>query len=111
VVQGQPHQQGVVGRAATAQRLAQRRELAGQAAPCQFGEDLGVALAVKQRPQHGPARDPKHVGGDRAEPDPGVLQPLVDALAFGGVGLDEPLAVAGQVPQLPDGRWRHEASQ
>jgi hypothetical protein len=34
----------------------------------------------------------------------------VDALAFGGVGLDEPLAVAGQVPQLPDRRWRYEAA-
>ena len=99
-----------MGGEATAQRLAQRRELVAQAAPCQLGKDLGVALAVKQRPQHGPARDPKHVGGDRAEPDRGVLQDLVDALAFGGVGLDEPLAVAGQVPQLPDARWGHKAS-
>jgi len=34
----------------------------------------------------------------------------VDALAFGGVGLDEPLAVAGQVPQLANGRRGHEAA-
>jgi hypothetical protein len=34
----------------------------------------------------------------------------VDPLALGGVGLDQLLAVAGQVPQLADGRWRHEAA-
>src|SRR6266498_3930593 len=32
------------------------------------------------------------------------------ALDLGGVGLDEPLAVAGQIPQLPDDRGRHEAA-
>jgi hypothetical protein len=34
----------------------------------------------------------------------------VDALALGGVGLDEPLAVAGEIPQLPDLGRRDEAS-
>ena len=53
---------------------------------------------------------PKHVGGDRVQLDPGVLQGLLDPLALGGVGLDQPLAVAGQVPQLPDRRRRHEAA-
>jgi hypothetical protein len=34
----------------------------------------------------------------------------VDALALGAVGLDESLAVAGQVPQLADDRRGHEAA-
>jgi hypothetical protein len=34
----------------------------------------------------------------------------VDALALGAMGLDEPLAVARQVPQLADGRRRDEAT-
>ncbi len=110
VLQRQPKQQGVVGGEAAAQRLAQRRELGAQLAPGQVGQDHGVALAGKQRGQHRPARGPLHVGGDRAEPDRGVLQGLVDPLGLGGVGLDEPLAVAGQVAQLADDRWRHEAA-
>src|SRR5829696_5088104 len=42
--------------------------------------------------------------------DAGVLQGLLDPLALGAVGLDEPLAVAGQIPQLADRRRRHEAA-
>jgi hypothetical protein len=34
----------------------------------------------------------------------------VDALALGGVGLDEPLAIPGQVAEFPDGRRGHEAA-
>jgi hypothetical protein len=34
--------------------------------------------------------------------DAGVLQGLLDALDLGGVGLDQPLAVAGQVAQLAE---------
>jgi hypothetical protein len=34
----------------------------------------------------------------------------VDALALRAVGLDQPLAVAGEIPQLADGRRRHEAA-
>jgi hypothetical protein len=34
----------------------------------------------------------------------------LDALDLGAVDLDQPLAVAGEIPQLPDGRRRHEAA-
>src|SRR5207253_3794422 len=54
--------------------------------------------------------DLQHVGGHRVQFDAGVFQGLVDALFLGRVGLDEALAVAGEVPQLPDDRWRHEAA-
>jgi hypothetical protein len=42
--------------------------------------------------------------------DAGVLQGLLDPLALGAMGLDQALAVAGQIPQLADGRRGHEAA-
>jgi hypothetical protein len=42
--------------------------------------------------------------------DAGVLQGLLDALALGPMGLDQPLAVADKIPQLPDLRRGHEAA-
>ena len=59
-------------------------------------------------PQHQPARHAQHVRGDRVELDPGVLEHLLHPLLLGGVGLDQPLAVAGQVPQLADLGRGHE---
>src|ERR687897_3363668 len=38
------------------------------------------------------------------------LEGLLDPLALRAVGLDQPLAVAGQIPQLTDGRRRDEAA-
>jgi hypothetical protein len=110
VVQAQPDQQRVVVAEAPAQRLPQRGDLAPQPALGQLGQHLGVALAGDQGGEHGPSGDAQHVGGDRVQLDPGVLKGLLDALALAGVGLDEPFAVAGQVPQFADRRWRHEAA-
>ena len=62
----------------------------------------GVAFAVDQCPQHRPARGAEDVASDRVELDAGILEGLLDALALGAVGLDEPLAAAGQIPQLAD---------
>jgi hypothetical protein len=42
--------------------------------------------------------------------DTSVLQGLLDPLALGAMGLDEPLAVADKIPQLPDRRRGHEAA-
>ena len=91
-----------------AQRLAQRGDLAPQPAFGQPCEHLWVALAGNQRGQHGPTRDTEHIGGDRVQLDPAILQRLLDALVLAGMGLDEPLAVAGQVPQLADRERWHE---
>jgi hypothetical protein len=110
VVQAQPDQQGVMIGETPAQRLAQRGDLAPQHALGQLGEHIRITLADDQRGEHRAAGDPEHVGGDRAQLDPGILQHLLDALALAGVGLDEPLAVAGQVPQLSDHRRGHETA-
>ena len=42
--------------------------------------------------------------------DASVLQRLLDPLALGAVGLDQPLAVAAKIPQLADRRRGHEAA-
>jgi hypothetical protein len=109
VLQAQPDQERVVFAEPPAQGLPQRGEPAPQPALGQLGQHLGVALAGDQGGEHRPPGHAQHVGGDRVQLDPGVLEGLLDALALAGVGLDEPLAVAGQVPQFADRRRRHEA--
>jgi hypothetical protein len=110
VGKGQPDQQPMVLAEAAPQRLAQLGELLAQLALGQLGQDLGVAFAGDQGLQHRPARDAQDVSGDRVQLDAGVLQGLLDPLALGAMGLDEPLAVAGQIPQLADRRRWHEAA-
>src|SRR5436305_880964 len=83
VVQAEPDQQGVVVTEAAAQCLAQLGELLAQQALGQLGEDVGVALAGDQGGQHRPAGDAEHLGGDRAQLDPGVLEGLLNALGLG----------------------------
>src|SRR3954471_12729152 len=104
VVQAEPDQQGVVVTEAAAQCLAQLGELLAQQALGQLGEDVGVAFAGDQGGQHRPSGDAEHLGGDRAQLDPGVLEGLLNALGLGGAGLDQRPAVAGEIPKLPDPR-------
>jgi hypothetical protein len=110
VVKGQPDQQPMMLAEAAPQRLAQLGELLAQLALGQLRQRLGVALAGDQGLQHRPARDAQDVSGDRVQLDAGVLQGLLDPLDLGAMGLDEPLAVAGQIPQLADLRRGHEAA-
>jgi hypothetical protein len=91
---GQADQQRMMGTKAAPQGLAQLRELGAQPPLGQLSQHLWVALAGDQRLQHRATRGAQHVGGDRVQLDAGVLQRLLDALALGGVGLDEPLTVA-----------------
>ena len=106
----QPDQQRMMLPEAAPQGLAQLGKLLAQLALGQLGQDLGVAFAGDQGLEHGPARDAQDVGGDRVQLDASVLQGLLDPLALGAMGLDEPLAVADKVPQLPDLRRGHEAA-
>ena len=110
MVKAQPDQQGVVVPEPAPQGLAQLGDLLAQLPFGHLGEHLGVAFAGDESVQHQPAGDAQHVRGDRVQLDPGVLEGLLDPLALGGVVLDQPLAVAGQVPQLPDRRRGHEAA-
>ena len=51
----------------------------------------------------------QHLGGDRGQLDPGVLEHLFQPGDLGGPDVDLGLAVARQLPQLADRRRRHEA--
>jgi hypothetical protein len=93
------------------ERLLQQAELGAQATAGQLRQRLGVALAGNKRGHHGPAGDPEDVGGDHAQLDLGVLQQLFDPLLFSGPGGDQIGAVAGQVPQPPDGGRRDKTGQ
>jgi hypothetical protein len=83
VLQAEPDEQGVVSRVvgaeATAQRLAQRRDLLAQRAAGQLGQHLGVAFAGDEGLEHGPAGGAEHVGGDRVQLDSGVFSSAVRA--------------------------------
>ena len=74
-----------------------------------LGQHLRVTLAGDQGVEHVPGRLAQHVGGDRGELDAGVLEHLVQALDLLGPHPRLGLAIAGQVPQLPDGSRGHEA--
>ena len=70
---------------------------------------FGVPFPGDQRGEHVPAGDPEDVGDDRAELDAGVLQQLLGPLLLRRPGGHQVGTVPGQVPQLADRRWRHEA--
>jgi hypothetical protein len=102
-------QKGVMVAEAAGEGLYQPAALAAHAPLGQLGQHPGVTLAGDQRGQHRPARDPEDVAGHHRQFDLGVLQQLLHPLLLGGLGGDQVGAVAGQVPQPPDGRWRHKA--
>jgi hypothetical protein len=91
------------------QRRLELGELGAQAALGQLGQQLGVAHAGDQGPKHRPAGDAQDVGGHARQLDAGVLQQLLQPLRLAGALLDDGLAVAGEVAQLPDRRGWHEA--
>jgi hypothetical protein len=99
----------MVARDPALERLTQRRELLAQLPPGQLGQHLRIGGPTHQCLQHRPARDSQHVGGHTAQLDPGVLQHLVQPLGLTGALIDQRLAVAGQVAQLPDRSGWHEA--
>jgi len=98
-----------MGAEPTPQGLAELGKLAAQPPLGQLGQHPGIALAIEQGGEHRPTRHAQHVSGDRVQLDAGVLQGLLDPLALGGMGLDQPLAIAGQIPQLPDRGRGHKA--
>jgi hypothetical protein len=99
----------VVAGEAALQRLAQRGDLLAQRALGQLGEHVGVVGAGDQRVEHLAGRDAEHLGGDRGELDPGVLQGLLDPLHLASAFLDLGFAVADQVAQLTQRPRRHKA--
>ena len=100
----------VLGDAAV-QRPLQLGDLAPQAPLGQLGQPLRVILAVDDRPDHGPARDPQHVAGDVAQLDVGVLQHLLDPVGHRGAVADQLGPLSRQVAELADLRRRDEAGR
>jgi hypothetical protein len=109
VVKGQPDQQRMMLAEAAPQRLAQLGELLAQLALGQRRQRLGVAFAGDQALRIARPDTPSTSVATETLLDAGVLQGLLDALALGGVGLDQPLAIADKIAQLADCRWMHEA--
>ena len=94
-------QQRVVGAKAALEHLAQPGgSLLRSFPPGQLGQHTRVAGAGDQRLKHVSAGAAKDVAGHAGQLDPGVLQDLVQPLAFPGALLDLGLGVAGQVVQL-----------
>jgi hypothetical protein len=91
------------------ERFAERGDLLAQRSLGELGQDLGVMGAGDQRVEHLAGGHAEHLGGDRGELDPGVLQGLLDTLHLAGAFLDLCLAVADQVTQFPQRPGRHEA--
>jgi hypothetical protein len=102
-------QERVVVAEVAGEGLLQLAALGAQAGARQLRQRLGVPLAGDERGQHRPARDPEDVAGHHRQFDLGVLQQLLHPLLLGGAHPDQVGPVAGQVPQPPDRRGRHEA--
>ena len=99
----------MVGGEAAVERLAERGDLLAQRALGELGQHVGVVGAGDQRVEHPAGGHAEHLGRDRRQLDPGVLQGLLDALDLAGAFLDLRLAVADEVAQLPQRSGRHEA--
>jgi hypothetical protein len=108
VVERDPQDRRVVLTETSPQCLLELGDLVAQRRLGQVSEHDGVSFPVDQRLQHQAARDTQHVRGDGVELDPGVLQHFLHPLLLGGVGLDQPFAVAGEIAQFADRCRRHE---
>ena len=102
-------QQAVVAVEVAPQRGPQLGELDAQAPLGQLGHGGGVTAAPDEGSQHRPAGHPQDVAGHRRQLDARVFEHLLQALGLAGALLDDDLAVAGEVTQLADRAWWHEA--
>src|SRR3546814_1706722 len=74
-------------------------------------EHHGVFLTGDEHLDHRPARLGPHARRDRRQLEPGVLEELLQALDLLATSPDLGLAVAGQLPQTPNLRSRHNADR
>ena len=92
---------------AAAECFALRGDLLAQRALGQIGEQLRVMAPRDQRVKHPPRGHAEHLGGDRGEPDPGVLQGLLDPLDLAGALLDLGLPALRHPPKTLVGDVQH----
>src|SRR2546426_9910541 len=103
-------QEGVMGTKAPGQGLAQRRELATQCATRQIGQDVGIVGALREGVEHGAPGDPEDITGHRRQLDAGVFEHLLEPIGLAGVLADQRGAIAREITQFSDRRWRHKAA-
>jgi hypothetical protein len=99
----------VVGAEVPGERLLQDAQRGAHPALGRLGEHLRVALPGDQRLQHLPTRHPEHVADHGRQFDLGVFQQLLHTLVLASPLMDKGAPVAGEVPQLPLPRRRHQA--
>ena len=104
-----PDEQRVVAGEATLERFSERGDLRAQRALGELGEHVWVVGAGDQRVEHPPCGHAEHLGGDRGQLDPGVLEGFLDPLYLACALLDLGFAVADQVTQFAQRPGRHEA--
>src|SRR5215208_927346 len=98
-----------MGGEAPLESISKRGQLGAQPTSGQLRQDLGIGGALDESIEHHPSGDPQHLAGHRGELYPGLLQDLLQALNLPGALLYLRLAVAGEIPELPDLLRRHEA--
>ena len=91
------------------QGLPQRGQSRTQPAPREVGQGAGIGGAGHQSVEYCPAGDAEHSAGDRGELDARILVHLMQPAGLSGALLNERVAVAREIPQLPNRGWRHEA--
>jgi hypothetical protein len=110
VGKGQPDQQRMVLAEAAPQRLAQLGSFLRSLPLASSARTWGSRSPATRAPSIARPETPRTSVATETLLDAGVLQGLLDPLALGAMGLDEPLAVADKIPQLADRRRRHEAA-
>jgi hypothetical protein len=89
--------------------LLQLAELGAQAGTCQLRQRLGSRSPVTSASSIARPETPKLSEATTESLIWASSSSLLDALLLGGADHDQVGAVAGQVPQPPDRRWRDEA--
>ncbi len=93
---------------AALERFDQSRDLGTHPTLRQLSEHHGVAFTRDEHLDHRPARLGPHLRRHRRQLDARVLEQLLESLDLLAPSPDLGLAVAGQLPQPPDLRRRHQ---
>jgi hypothetical protein len=88
--------------------LVQLGQFGAHPRPRQLRQRLRVAFPGDQGGHHRPPGDPEDVRGDHGQLDAGVFEQLLHPVLLPTPFPDQVDPVAGEVPQLPDRRRRHE---
>ena len=111
VVEVHAQQQRVVPVEAALQRQAQLADPGTHPGQSHIGHHLDVALAGHERIEHPSRRFAHHIRHHRVELDASILEQLLDPLGLPPPILDQLRAIASEVAQPGDLRWRHEAAR